>query len=52
MEYVWEQIDNSNILKENHMTKQRVQTSLCAFRYNYLDLLKQPPELFCKKRCS
>ena len=38
MEYVWEQIDNNNILKENHMNKQRVQTALRAFTYNYLDL--------------
>ena len=38
MEYVWEQIDNHNILKENHMTKHRVQTALRAFTYNYLDL--------------
>ena len=38
MEYVWEQIDNNNILKENHMTKQRVKTALSAFTYNYLDL--------------
>ena len=38
MEYVWEQIDNNNILKENRMTKQRVQTALRAFTYNYLDL--------------
>ena len=36
--YVWEQIDNNNILKENRMTKQRVQTALRAFTYNYLDL--------------
>ena len=28
MEYVWEQIDNKNILKQNHMSKQRVQTAL------------------------
>ena len=38
MEYVWEQIDNNIILKENHMTKQRVQTALRPFTYNYLDL--------------
>ena len=38
MEYIWEQIDNSNILKEIHMTGQRVQTALRAFTYNYLDL--------------
>ena len=37
MEYVWEEIDNNNILKENHMTKQRVQTALRAFTHNYLD---------------
>ena len=38
MEYVWEEIDKNNILKENHSTKQRVQTALRAFTYNYLDL--------------
>ena len=38
MEYVWEQIENSTILKEIHMTRQRVQTALRAFTYNYLDL--------------
>ena len=38
MEYVWVEIDNNNILKENHTTKQRVQTVLRAFTYNYLDL--------------
>ena len=32
MEYVWEQIENNKILKENHMTKQRVQTALSPFR--------------------
>ena len=25
MEYIWEQINNNNILKDNHMTKERVQ---------------------------
>ena len=38
MEYVWVEIDNNNILKENHTTKERVQTVLRAFKYNYLDL--------------
>ena len=38
MEYVWEQIDNNNIFKENHLTKQRVQIALRAFTYNYLDI--------------
>ena len=38
MEYVWVEIDNNNILKENHTTKERVQTVLRAFTYNYLDL--------------
>ena len=38
MEYLWEQIENSNILKENDMSKQRVQTTLRAFKYNYSDL--------------
>ena len=32
MEYVWEQIENNKILKENHMTKQSVQTALRPFR--------------------
>ena len=31
MECVWVEIDNNNILKENHTTKQRVQTALHAF---------------------
>ena len=38
MEHVCVEIDNNNILKENHTTKQRVQTALRAFTYNYLDL--------------
>ena len=38
MKYIWEQIENNNILIENHMTKQRVQTALRAFTYKYLDL--------------
>ena len=38
MEYVCEQIDNNNILKENDMTKQTVQTAPRAFTYSYLDL--------------
>ena len=32
------EIDNYNILKENHTTKQRVQAVLRGFTYNYLDL--------------
>ena len=32
MEYAWEQIENNKILKENHMTKQSVQTALRPFR--------------------
>ena len=31
MENIWEQIDNNNFPKDNHMTKQRVQTALRAF---------------------
>ena len=38
LKHVWEQIENNNILKENHMTKQRVQTVPRAFTYNYLNL--------------
>ena len=38
MQYVWVELDNNNILKENHTTKQRVQTAQRAFTYNYLDL--------------
>ena len=38
MEEVWEQIDNNKILKENHVTKQRIQTALRAFTYKDLDL--------------
>ena len=38
MEYVWEQTDNNNILKENRKSEQRVQTALRAFTGNYLDL--------------
>ena len=37
MEYVWEQIDNNNILKENYMIKQIVRRALLAFTYNFLD---------------
>ena len=37
-EYIWKQIDNNNILKENHMAKQTVKTAQCAFTYNYLNL--------------
>ena len=37
MKYVWEQVDNNNILKKNNMTKQRIQTTPRAFTYNYLD---------------
>ena len=38
MEYVWEQIENSKILKENDISKQKVQTTLLAFTYNYSGL--------------
>ena len=38
MEYVWEQIDNNNILKGNHVTKQTVQTALRVFTCKDLDL--------------
>ena len=31
MENIWEQIDKNNIPKDNHMTKQSVQTALRAF---------------------
>ena len=31
VEYFWEQIENNNIPKDNHMTRQRVQTALRAF---------------------
>ena len=37
VEYFWEQIENNNIPKDNHMTKQRVQTALRAFIKNYLN---------------
>ena len=33
VKYVWEQIDNNSTLKDNHMTKQRGQTALCAFTH-------------------
>ena len=49
MKYVWEQIENKNILKKNHMTKQRVQTALRAFTYNYLDSETKDYHLYRKR---
>ena len=38
MEDAWNQISRQDILKENHISKSRVQTALRAFIYNYLDI--------------
>ena len=51
MEYAWEQIDNNNTLKENHVTKQRVQTALRAFTYKDLDV-KSKDYLLNRKRVN
>ena len=37
MEDVWNQISRQDILKDNHISKSRVQTVLRAFTFNYLD---------------
>ena len=37
-ENVWEQIENHNILKDNHISKVRAQTALKSFTYNCFDL--------------
>ena len=31
MEHIWEKTDNNNVLKGNHLTRQRVQTAVRAF---------------------
>ena len=38
VEYVWEQIEKHNILKDDHISKVRAQTALKSFTYNCLDL--------------
>ena len=38
MEDAWNQISRQDILKDNHISKRRVQTTLRAFIYNYLDI--------------
>ena len=38
MEGTWNQISRQYILKDNHISKSRVQTALKAFTYNYVDL--------------
>ena len=37
MEDVWNQISRQDSLKDNHISKSRVQTALRVFTYNYLD---------------
>ena len=38
VENVWEQIEEHNILKDDHISKVRAQTALKLFTYNSLDL--------------
>ena len=38
MEHVYDQISKQNILKDDHVYRNRAQTALKAFTYNYLDL--------------
>ena len=37
VENIWEQIQNHNILKNDHISKVRAKTPLKCFVYNYLD---------------
>ena len=45
MEDLWNQISRQDILKDNHISKSRVQTALRAFTYNYLDIETQDYQL-------
>ena len=38
VEDIWDQILQNNVLKEDHISKRRLQTALRAFCYNYLDI--------------
>ena len=49
MEVVWNQISRQDILKDNHISKSRVQTALRAFTYNYLEIESRDYELDQKK---
>ena len=49
MEDVWNQISRQDILKDNHISKSRVQTALRAFTYNYLDIESRDYQLDPKK---
>ena len=37
-EDIWDQILRNNVLKQDHISKQPLQTALKAFTYNYLDI--------------
>ena len=37
-EDIWDQILLNDVLKQDHISKQRLQTALKAFTYNYLDI--------------
>ena len=38
VENIWDQILRNDVLKEDHISKHRLQTALKAFPYNYLDI--------------
>ena len=49
MENVWNKISRQDILKDNHISKSRVQAALGAFTYNYLDIESRDYQLDQKK---
>ena len=49
IEGVWNHISRQDILKDNHISKSRVQTALRTFTYNYLDIESRDYQLDQKK---